>query len=53
MVAEGVVVAIGDDEVVEEGDAEDVAGLPDFICQGYVLWGWGETAGWVVVEDHD
>ena len=50
---EAVMLVVADDEVIEEVDVENVAGLDElggyfFVCAA----GFG-VAGWVVVDDHD
>ena len=50
---EAEVLVVADDEVIEEVDVEDVAGLDEF--GGYLFVGSAGfgVAGWVVVDDHD
>ncbi len=50
---EAVVLVVADDEVIEEVDVEDVAGLDEFGGYFFVGAAGFGVAGWVVVDDHD
>ena len=50
---EAVVLVVADDEVIEEVDVEDVAGLDELGGYFFVGSAWFGVAGWVVMDDHD
>ena len=50
---EAEVLVVADDEVIEEVDVEDVAGLDEFGGYFFVGAAGFGVAGWVVVDDHD
>ncbi len=44
---------LGEDEVVQQGYAKYLSGIPDSAGNFFVLPGWFKASGWMVVGDQD